>query len=103
MSATFKKGDVCIVIASPCLEKDERGLIGRECTVLGICRHPLATLGMLFNPDHMLYDVDIQGFGKTPMCGNCLRKKQPPKEKGDWNLIEKITGWIPKPMQPVAA
>lgn len=73
MSEELKPGDVCSVIAAPCLTAQGRLLIGRECLLLGY-----APTGEWRHPPHATFVVRFIYGHETVLCEACLRRQPPP-------------------------
>lgn len=93
----FKKGDLCVVIASGCNPSGDP-LVGKECEVIGPAKHPLARVVNEFglNPGHYLLDIVMSDGARHVVCERSLRLRKPPKKaekKGSWVLLEALLGW----------
>jgi hypothetical protein len=94
MSSEIKVGDVCIVVAAPCMAEDGRKYVGMEGTVLRIVE-PSIIEQLLFDLPPIGAVLQLSTGEQRGFCMHQLRKKQPPQELGSWKEIARLTNWNP--------
>jgi hypothetical protein len=95
----LKPGTRCEIVRSPCFPNEAERVLGLRCTVLGVDRSLIGLLAISLDK-HTLYVVDMDDGTQASLCEHMLK---PIDERGDWNEIERVTGYKPPTHQPVAA
>lgn len=94
---TFRPGQRIEVVESKCMPESAKGLVGKVGTVVGMDH---SIIGMLAREltTHDCYVVDLDGLPEQfVFCGHMLK---PIDERGDWNEIERTTGYKPPALVP---
>jgi hypothetical protein len=93
----LKVGDLCDIVAAPCMPPEGAVLVGLDCTIIDIDPpHPDPLIRLLLSlRKEPFYAVQTNTGLRLVLCVHMLRKKKPPAERSTWEAVAKATGWNP--------